>query len=620
MKKILFILSIFLISSKVPAQEVTLIDSLLRITKHHKNDSVVMQAYNKLRRATYYSDIEESKKYTKKFLEYARKRNDSLHIAFAHFYLGNSYVQSNDLTSAIAQYLKASDYYERVKDSVRLPSVLNAIGAVYEKKLDDSLSLRYYEKSLQLSQAANDKRRSSIALINISNIFQKQGNYSVAIEKLEEAIRLIEAHKNVDNKTNVKQQEQIAKINLATAYLEVQNLEKAKDIFSELLNTVDTIKNKYVYNYSLVGLGKVNLRENNNEVGTTYLEKAYKSYTANNFEEDRYLIMMDLIDAYNSTNQEEKALRIFYEYNTIKDSIFNVDKDKNLADMLQKYEAEKKDNEILAQSLTIEKKNKQKNRILIGLIALGILSIIGFLFLRKRHQYKSKLARQKQEIQKQKITDLQQKNKLLAMSSMIKGQEAERLRIAKDLHDSLGGLLSTVKAHFTTIQNKIKQLEDLNITGKTNQLIDEACVEVRRISHNMMPHALSISGLKGAVEDVGAHLTAQGYKTTVEIKNLPSKIETTREVMVYRLIQEIVSNIRKHAEAKSILIQLIGFKNDLNLTIEDDGKGFEYKAAIAKGGLGLKSIDSRVQFLDGTIDWDTQTNRGTSLTITIPVV
>jgi signal transduction histidine kinase len=202
---------------------------------------------------------------------------------------------------------------------------------------------------------------------------------------------------------------------------------------------------------------------------------------------------------------------------------------------------------------------------------------------------------------------------------MIEGQEAERLRIAKDLHDSLGGLLSTVKAHFTTIQNEIKQLEQFNLTSKTNNLIDEACTEVRRISHNMMPQALSISGLEGAVEDLGDQLSEQGFETTIEISKLAEGIDSTREVMIYRLLQEVTSNIRKHAQASTILIQFIGHDDNLSMIVEDNGVGFNYKEQLVKGGLGLKSINSRVQFLDGSINWDTQPGNGTIISVTIPV-
>ncbi|MFC7358511.1 histidine kinase [Jejudonia soesokkakensis] len=333
--------------------------------------------------------------------------------------------------------------------------------------------------------------------------------------------------------------------------------------------------------------------------------------------------LKDTYQALSYTSAKAKNYQDAYTYRilqaSLEDSIISENTKRNIAKLEIEFETEKKERQIAEQKLELEQKERQRKMIQYGLIALGVLLVLSLFFFRYRLKSQHTISTQNEAIQKQKITDLQQKNKLLAMSSMIEGQEAERLRIAKDLHDSLGGLLSTVKAHFTAIQNEIKQLEALNITEKTNHLIDEACVEVRRISHNMMPHALSIAGLQGAIEDAGAHLNSQGYNTTVEIKNLPRRLSETREVMIYRLIQEILSNIRKHAKAKSILIQLLGHEDLINLIVEDDGKGFVYETAVMKGGLGLKSINSRVQFLDGTIDWDTSPGNGTLITITIPV-
>jgi signal transduction histidine kinase len=333
-----------------------------------------------------------------------------------------------------------------------------------------------------------------------------------------------------------------------------------------------------------------------------------------------------LMSIYSLLVEKNKAINNYknaYDYKileaNLRDSIISEKMQKNIAELEVKFETEKKEREILAQKRTIEKKNTQRNLMIYGLIALGFISVLTILFFRNKLKYQKTIASQTEAIQKQEITDLQQKNKLLALNSMIEGQEAERLRIANDLHDSLGGLLSTVKAHFTTIQKEIEQLEQLNITKKTNDLIDEACIEVRRISHNMMPHALSISGIEGAVTDLGEQLNEQGFQTSVEINNLPKNMEETKKIMIYRLIQEIISNITKHADAKSILIQLIGHNNEVNLIIEDDGKGFNYSEAFKKSGLGLKSINSRVEFLDGTIDWDSKLNNGTSITINIPL-
>ena len=230
----------------------------------------------------------------------------------------------------------------------------------------------------------------------------------------------------------------------------------------------------------------------------------------------------------------------------------------------------------------------------------------------------SLINKQSEILQKQKIAELEQEKKVLALNSMISGQETERARIAKDLHDGLGGLLSTVKAHFSFL-TKDKIDKDDAIFEKTNELIDEACVEVRRISHNMMPHALSISGLEDALVDLGESLNQDGIKTVIEVSKIPFKLDDTKTVMIYRLVQELIVNIRKHASAKNVLLQMLVRKKFITLTIEDDGKGFDTEQILKVKGLGIKNIFSRVQFLDGTIDYHSEINKGSSVTIQIPI-
>jgi len=282
-----------------------------------------------------------------------------------------------------------------------------------------------------------------------------------------------------------------------------------------------------------------------------------------------------------------------------------------------KFDTEKKERVLTEQKLLIEKESRRKTQIVIGLVALSIALLIGVVFFKKRLKDQTTISTQKGTLQQNKIDKLQQKNKLQALQSMIEGQEAERFRIAKDLHDSLGGLLSTVKSHFTNIQKEIKAPKS-NMSDKTNSLIDEACEEVRRISHKMVPHAIGISGLKGAIEDLGESLKLEGYHITMEIDELP-KIESTKQVILYRLIQEIISNISKHSNAKFVLLQLLAHKHELSLIIEDDGKGFDYNQAINQGANGLININSCIEFLDGTINWDSELNKGTTININLPV-
>ncbi len=203
------------------------------------------------------------------------------------------------------------------------------------------------------------------------------------------------------------------------------------------------------------------------------------------------------------------------------------------------------------------------------------------------------------------------------MNAMIEGQEAERSRIAKDLHDGLGGLLSTVKAHFSNIQSEIQKIEKINVYNRANELVDEACDEVRRISHNLMPGALRLEGLNTAVEHLGEEMSAaHSFTVRVESIGMKTRMEESKEVFVFRIIQEALNNIIKHAEATDVLIQLSETDEEYHFIVEDDGKGFD--PLQIESGLGLKSIQSRVDFLKGSLDVDTKEGVGTTISWHIP--
>src|SRR5690606_6954089 len=160
-----FIVGSFSINAQVNKE----IDSIKQLIATADNDSLKQQWYNQLRRITHYSDIDQSIEYTRKFLELSQKRNDSLSIAFAQFYLGNGYFEKSNYNESLENYFKAGNYFEKTKDSIRLASVLNGIGGAYEKSGNDSISLKYYLQSYEISEGLKDNRRSALALNNIAN-------------------------------------------------------------------------------------------------------------------------------------------------------------------------------------------------------------------------------------------------------------------------------------------------------------------------------------------------------------------------------------------------------------------------------------------------------------------
>jgi two-component system, NarL family, sensor kinase len=321
---------------------------------------------------------------------------------------------------------------------------------------------------------------------------------------------------------------------------------------------------------------------------------------------------------YESNGDYKTALQYNKLYHGLKDSVTSVQLKSKLQELEVEYETAKKQKTIDENKLLIAKKNNQK-MLLASLLAIVLLAGVGtVLWLRHKLKAGKIIAAQSEKIKDQEILNLQKENKVLALNSMLEGQEAERGRVAKDLHDGLGGLLSTVKAHFSKIQSEIQQLENLQLYTKTNALIDEACVEVRRIAHNMAPESITTAGLKGAIEDLAANINIQGVQCTVEVADGINNLPQSKAVMIYRVIQEICHNAVKHSQSPTLLLQVLDSNQIIKILIEDNGVGLDVSAAEQKKGMGLKSIYSRVSYLNGTILIDSVPNKGTTINIDIP--
>jgi signal transduction histidine kinase len=367
------------------------------------------------------------------------------------------------------------------------------------------------------------------------------------------------------------------------------------------------------------GLLLSDLYEEDNE-----FEKAEKLYLdllrLPSIPQERKNYYKNLYNLYKKQGNSDKAYNAIENYIAVQDSSFQQIFDGKIADYEVKYQTQEKEKEILRKNLElIQVRNRQRNLVGLAVIALVLAGGL-FYFYQRRLKYQREMKEKDMQIQKQKIAELEQKNKLLALNSMIEGQESERLRIAQDLHDGLGGLLTTVKAHFNAIEREIANIKNMNVYEKTNQLIDEACAEVRRIAHDMVPHSLKMNGLHGVLSDIQHSVKSRGVACDVEIHHLDESIlGEQKAVMIYRIVQEVVNNAMKHANASHLLIQLIGHENGLNVMIEDNGKGFDINSLIGGKGMGLKSIESRVKYLEGTLNIDSAPSQGTTINIEIPI-
>ena len=248
------------------------------------------------------------------------------------------------------------------------------------------------------------------------------------------------------------------------------------------------------------------------------------------------------------------------------------------------------------------------------------LLITGFLIysnLRNRQL----LAIQQDELQQQRIRELEKDRQLVAVDSMLKGQEEERSRLAKDLHDGLGGLLSGVKFSLSNIKDNLMVTPDsMAVFERSLDMIDTSIKELRRVAHNMMPEMLTKFGLDEALKE---YCNTVNATKLLDVKyhsvGMNTRLDKSIEIIAYRIIQELLNNILKHASASEAFVQLVRETNRLNVIVEDNGKGFDTSLLENSKGAGWLNIRSRVEYSKGQIDIHSEKGKGTLVNIEFTV-
>ena len=189
--------------------------------------------------------------------------------------------------------------------------------------------------------------------------------------------------------------------------------------------------------------------------------------------------------------------------------------------------------------------------------------------------------------------------------------------MAKDLHDGLGGMLSGVKLSLGAMKgNSILSEDNTRLFARVLDQLDHSINEMRRVAHNMMPEALVKLGLPQAIQDYCDGLNeSNNLKFKTQFYGLENRLEASTEIVVYRIVQELLNNVVKHASATETLVQVMRHENNLNVTIEDNGKGFVVNEADERKGAGLANVRSRVDYLKGQLDIQSSPGKGTSIHI-----
>ncbi len=236
-------------------------------------------------------------------------------------------------------------------------------------------------------------------------------------------------------------------------------------------------------------------------------------------------------------------------------------------------------------------------------------------FLYYAFQQRSNALRQKQQLHDLELDRIGQEHRMTVLSAMLEGQEQERTRLARDLHDGLGGLLSGVKIELSALHQPAIASPQQTVVHKTLGHLDNAVEELRRIARSMMPEVLLNYGLGEAVRDYCNGLMKSGIPVSCQVFNYRNDMPHNRQVTLYRIMQELVNNAVKHASASQILVQLQQRDDRMFLVVEDDGKGFDAAQLKALKGAGLANIQSRVEMLRGKMEVESAKGTGSTFTI-----
>ncbi len=304
----------------------------------------------------------------------------------------------------------------------------------------------------------------------------------------------------------------------------------------------------------------------------------------------------------------EQAFEHKSKFLVISDRLLNEKLGARIAELQNKYDTQKKEQVIREQQYQISR----RNYLLVGISGLVILAgLLGFSW-QKRNRLNHETRLQLEIINQQD----------LATKAIIEAEENERKRIASDLHDGVGQMMSAAKMNLSSFESRLKfsDFGEKNAFDRIISLVDESCREVRNVSHNMMPNALLKSGLSSAVKEFIDKIDSKTLKVNLHAEGLSDRLDGNVETVLYRVIQECVNNVIKHSGANTLDISLIKDRDGIAATVEDNGRGFEVDQKEKVEGIGLKNIKARIEYLKGTVDFDSSPGKGTLVAIHVPLV
>lgn len=579
-----------------------------------KNNRVILSSYTDLGICYINLNKMDSAILTlEKGIPFARLLKDTVREARTLANMGNAYLHKKDRATAIEYYLKAARIWEACSNQQYLAILYSNTSALLDEQKEHTLAVEFGNKAVALAQKTGDTYSEVVALVNLSTTYSYLGQHEREYELLEQALPLAKKNEDLD---------QIATTyhNMGDYFFKQEKFSLALEKYLESLSYVKQMGNKYHLCEISTVLALAYHKLNRDDKALQYILQAEQLADEVGVRTKLKEIYLTRAEIEQKAGNYKVASEYFSKTLTVSDSLFKTETSEKVAEAEAKYQNEKKQQEIVKlekdtqiKSLTI----KQKSTLNYFLIAsFAALLLVGFLIYRNL-RHRNLLAKQQDELQQQRIRELEKDRQLVAVDSMLKGQEEERSRLAKDLHDGLGGLLSGVKFSLTNMKdNLFITPENMTVFERSLDMIDTSIKELRRVAHNMMPEMLTKFGLDEALREYCNTINATKLLSVkYQSHGMEERLEKSTEIIVYRIIQELLNNSMKHAAATDAFVQLIREANRFNIVVEDNGKGFDATLSENNKGSGFANIRSRVEYLKGRVEIHSEPGKGTLVNV-----
>ncbi len=550
-------------------------------------------------------DYKKSHSYLKNAIVYAKEADNANILSKSYNQIGQIYSSQNDSRNALTNYhnsLKISEQKEELGDNTI--AVLSNIADLYILQEDTISARRYYHQAQKIGERDGKKSNLAVVYNNLAVSYMKTNKDSTEFY-LTKALQIQEETHNYYGQI-------MAQINLVATYMNFQSkkdYDKSLKYLQESLKLSKAIGSVEAEYFSYYYLG------NYYEYAESDYQKALNYYT------EAYNILRKgykndyAIELYKSLSRIHSALGNFeeaYSFQSIQhklqDSIFSIEKNKQFHESQTKFDVERKNSQIQLLNKEKEIQRGHKRLIFIGSVLLIIPLLLLAFFYRQRMKYQETITEQDKLI-------FEKEKEAIRAQNLVEGQNMERGRIAKELHDGVGGKLSAIKIKMDQLNTTT--IHDSELEQCINQL-QEAAKEIRIISHELNENKIDklnfVHLLLHLVKEYRFYFTGEIHLNIFPEKKF-EEIDGVEKHYLYRTIQEILSNCLKYAEAENIYIDCT-FDSNYRIIVEDDGIGFD--PSSIKKGMGIDNLYKRINTLKGSLHIDSAIGRGSTFIMEIP--